>query len=171
MDITVRLYRLHDYDLIYLYKNLRWSVKDAMLEALKAYVRKEPVKIRCPLKVADEDEIGKIKNVQFHLKLDEEKDSDLITFLGGLKKSYRNSFLKNLLRYHLYSSPVLYYEANPNADDEMEREALRSFGEAVIDVRTMKKKQPKVLLTEHQKEAAEKIGLFQNENMEVKTID
>lgn len=170
MDITVRLYRLHDYDLIYLYKNLRWSVKDAMIEALKAYVRKEPVKIRFPIKVADTDEIRNIKNAQFHIKLNELEDRDLIEFLGTLKKNYRNSFLKNLLRYYLYSAPIMYYEETPNADDELEREALRSFGETVIDVRTMKMRKPRVFLTEHQKKAAEEIGLFKENEVEVQTI-
>ena len=71
MDITVRLYKLHDYDLIYLYKNLRFPIKDAIKKALIAYVRNEAVFFEVPVEKVSEDNLNDIKNAQFHIKLDE----------------------------------------------------------------------------------------------------
>ena len=98
MNITVRLYKLHDFDLIYLYKNLRFPIKEAMKRALIAYVRDEPVFFQVPVTHVKNDELSNIKHAQFHIKLSEEEDADIIQYLSTLKRFYRNSFLKNLLR-------------------------------------------------------------------------
>lgn len=120
MEITVRLYKLHDYDLIYLQKVLKFPVKDAMKQAIAAYVRNDPVFFEVPYKVVVPDEEAEylpIKVVQFHIKLDEHSDQDIIRYLSKIKKNYRNSYLKNLLRGYL-SSPVSYvYETLP-ADEK-----------------------------------------------------
>ena len=117
MDITVRLYKLHDYDLIYLYKNLRYPVRDLMKKALISYVRNTPVKFDFPIDVPEEDELVNIKNSQFHIKLNEYTDADIIDFLLKLKPYYRNSFLKNLLRYYIAGPPVYVYLKDPDPDD------------------------------------------------------
>ena len=117
MDITVRLYKLHDYDLIYLYKNLRYPVRDMMKKALFSYVRNTPVKFDFPVSMPDEDELVNIKNSQFHIKLNEYLDADIIDFLLKLKPFYRNSFLKNLLRYYISGPPVYVYLKDPDLDE------------------------------------------------------
>lgn len=117
MNITVRLYRLHDYDLIYLYKNLQYPVKDLMKRALIAYVRNEPEFFDFPVKVPPEDELLNVKNAQFHLVLHEFEDADIIDFLLHIKPYYRNNFLKNLVRYYISGPPAFVYMKDPDVED------------------------------------------------------
>ena len=114
MDITVRLYKLHDFDLIYLYKNLRFPIRDAMKKALISYVRNEPVFFDFPIEIPESDKLIDIKSSQFHIKLDENTDKDIILYLSGLKRFYRNSFLKNLLRGYLTGPAAFVYESEIN---------------------------------------------------------
>lgn len=162
MNITVRLYKLHDYDLIYLYKNLRFSIKDAMKKALLAYVRNEPVFFDFPVKRIDADNLENVKNAQFHIQLDETEDADSIAYLSGLKRYYRNSFLKNLLRGYL-TGPVAYvYQADIDVDGSKEKS--NSIKNQMLGIETLplmkrrKKKKNYVILTEDQKELFDKTG-------------
>ena len=162
MNITVRLYKLHDYDLIYLYKNLRFPIKDAMKKALFAYVRTEPVFFDFPVKRIDTDNLEKIKNAQFHIKLDKTEDADIISYLSRLKKFYRNSFLKNLLRGYLTGPAAYVYEADINVNRSKERND--SVKNQMLGIETLplmkqrKKKKDYVILTEDQKELFDKTG-------------
>lgn len=96
MNITVRLWRSHDYDLIQLYKNTGFPVNDALKTALRNQVRNTPAYFEYPQTVYNEDFIP--KSLQFHLKLDDFEDADIIAYLSDIKDGFRNSFLKNLLR-------------------------------------------------------------------------
>lgn len=162
MNITVRLYKLHDYDLIYLYKNLRFPIKDAMKKALLAYVRNEPVFFDFPVKKIDMDHLENLKNAQFHIKLDKTEDADAINYLSGLKKFYRNSFLKNLLRGYLAGPAAYVYEVDIDADKNRERND--SIKNQILGIETLplmkqrKKRKDYVILTEDQKELFDKTG-------------
>lgn len=169
MDITVRLYKLHDYDLIYLYKNLHYPIKDAMKRALTAYVRDEPVFFDFPITEVSADQLETIKRAQFHIILDDETDSDIIEYLSSLKRFYRNSFLKNLLRGYL-TGPVAYiYENQP--DIETSKKRSDSIKDSMLGIETLKlmkprkKKRDYIILTTAQKELLEKTGIL--EDMEV----
>lgn len=162
MDITVRLYKLHDYDLIYLYKNLRFPIKDAMKKALIAYVRNEPIFFDFPINKVETDQLVDVKNAQFHIKLDDNDESDVIEYLIGLKRFYRNSFLKNLLRGYL-TGPVAYvYE------DQIEKETSEKRAESIknqiLGIETLKLMKPRkkrknyVILSTEQKELFDKTG-------------
>ena len=86
MDITIRLYKLHDYDLVYLYKNINFPIREAMYRSLSSYVRNEPVFFEIPILTNVEDNLGGVKNVQFHINLDDENDKDLIEYLNVKKE-------------------------------------------------------------------------------------
>ena len=137
MDVTVRLYKLHDYDLIYLYKNLHYPVRDAMKKALISYVRKEPVFFDFPIEKIDQDQLVNIKNAQFHIKLDADAEADVIEYLSGLKKYYRNSFLKNILRGYLVGPVAYVYETDTDLEEtEKRNEANKNL---VLGIESMKK--------------------------------
>ena len=162
MDITVRLYKLHDYDLIYLYKNLQFPVRDAMKKALIAYVRNEPVFFDYPVNKVNDDNLVDIKNVQFHLKLNETDEADVIEYLKGLKRFYRNSFLKNLLRGYLVGPAAFVYE--DECDEEQSKERNETIKNNMLGIETLdlmkkrKKRQEYVILTSEQKDLFDKTG-------------
>lgn len=171
MDITVRLYKLHDYDLIYLYKNLQFPVRDAMKEALKSYVRNEPAFFKLPVKKTDSDNLEKIKNAQFHINLNEKEDSDLIIFLKGLKKFYRNSFLKNLLRGYLAGPAAYVYENSPDINVSMNK--MDNIENSMLNIKELKllkkrkKRKKHIILTVEQKKIFDLAGALDDNDLEV----
>lgn len=171
MDITVRLYKLHDYDLIYLYKNLRFPIKDAMKKALLAYVRNEPVFIDFPVEKVNQDNLTDIKSAQFHLKLDAVADADAIEYLGSLKKYYRNSFLKNLLRGYLTGPASYVYESDFNENDTLKREENiknSMLGIESLERMKVRKKKKYVVLTESEKELFDMTGALDGVDVVIK---
>lgn len=171
MNITIRLYKLHDYDLIYLYKNLRFPVRDAMKEALKAYVRNEPVFFNIPVAIPESEELADVKNAQFHMKLNEVEDADLINYLRTLKKYYRNSFLKNLLRGYLSGPAAYVYEEKTDIDESKKRN--KTIENNLLNVKKLnslkkrRKAKKHIILTMEQKRLFDLAGALDDNDLEV----
>lgn len=126
MNVTIRLYKLHDYDLLYLYKNLKFPIGIALKKTLEAYVRKEAIFFNYPINktVIENDILDKVKNSQLHIKLNDITDRDIIIFLSKLKKNYRNSFLKSLLR-GSFLGPISYvYNNEIEKEEDIENENI-----------------------------------------------
>lgn len=165
MDQTVRLYKLHDFDLVYLQKVLNFPIKDAMKMALKAYIRNEPVFLKIPVTQIDtktEQEALTMKSVQFHLMLDEVEDDKEIAYLKNIKKNMRNSFLKNLLRGYL-AGPVGYvYESMNKVDDT--QNTYKQLEDNILGIKSLKplpkrgKRKKHIVLTTKQKELFDLTG-------------
>lgn len=172
MDITVRLYKLHDFDLIYLYKNLRFPIRDAMKKALISYVRNEPVFFDFPIEIPESDKLIDIKSSQFHIKLDENTDKDIILYLSGLKRFYRNSFLKNLLRGYLTGPAAFVYESEINLNKSKDR--AEKIKNNMLGIETLKKLKPRkqrknyVVLTKEQKELFDQTGALNDTDIIIK---
>lgn len=171
VNITVRLYKLHDFDLIYLYKNLRFPIKEAMKRALIAYVRDEPVFFQVPVTHVKNDELSNIKHAQFHIKLSEEEDADVIQYLSTLKRFYRNSFLKNLLRSYL-AGPVAYAYEETLTDETNKR--MINIENHMLNLETLKpmkkrKKKDYMILTKDQEDLLRQAGAL--DSVEVRRSD
>lgn len=171
VNITVRLYKLHDFDLIYLYKNLRFPIKEAMKKALIAYVRDEPVFFQVPIAKIKTDELSNIKHAQFHIKLSEEEDADVIQYLSTLKRFYRNSFLKNLLRSYL-AGPVAYVYEETLTDETNKR--MINIENHMLNLETLKpmkkrKKKDYMILTKDQEDLLRQAGAL--DSVEVRRSD
>lgn len=106
MNITIRLYRTHDPDLISLYKNPAFSFEDVLIHILNGYVEKKPIYFYVPT-VFPMDMSVIPHSIMIHLHLDEEQHTKIINFINTLKKGYRNSFFKNILRSSLIT--INYY--------------------------------------------------------------
>lgn len=175
MDILVRLYKIHDYDLIYLYKNLRFPIRDAVVSSLKSYVRKEPEFISFPINNIedDKDKLVNIRNTSFHVILDDESDKDIIDFLDGLKKSFRNSFIKNTLRGYLTGPATYVYQETIDVEDTKKQdEIIKSniMGIKSLPLLKERKDRTKYLhLTKKQKDLLEK-GNILNGDEKIKII-
>ena len=109
---TMRLYKIHDIDLISLYKNPNFKFNKNMKLALKAFINKEQIKIEVPeYKPINVNEILKPRligkrtsyfpYILIHLSLNEDTDKDIIELLDHIKPGRMNGFLKNILRSNL----------------------------------------------------------------------
>lgn len=97
MKITMRLYRIHDLDLLYLYKLPDFSIQKAIKNALKAYISGQDLTIDYPTT----DDLLLPKTAMIHIYLSEKKDAEIIAWLKNISKGYRNSLLKNIVRSYL----------------------------------------------------------------------
>lgn len=113
MRLTMRLYRLHDLDLMYIYKMPNISIQSIVKVMLKNYIkdRNSDRHIATRLTIPDvKHNITLPKTAQFHISLNEGEDDDVISWIEQIPKGFRNSMLKNMLRTYLSFPIVIPYE-------------------------------------------------------------
>lgn len=99
---TVRLYRLHDLELITFAIAHQFNIIGAMYASLHAFAKGETFVFQIPPRKTDS--LPALKRVYIKvLTLDAEKDKDAVEILSRIVPGCRNSFLKNLLRMYLCS--------------------------------------------------------------------
>lgn len=97
---TVRLYRVHDLDLITFVETHEFNIAKAIYSSLSAFSKGDHFVIEVPPRRVES--MPDLKRVyQKPIYLDEEKDKKAIDILNKIEKGYRNNFLKNLLRQYL----------------------------------------------------------------------
>lgn len=97
---TIRLYRIHDLDLITFIETHEFNIVKAIYSSLGAFSKGEHFVIEVPPK--RKSAMPNLKRVyQKPLYLDTDKDRNAIEILNKIEKGYRNNFLKNLLRLYL----------------------------------------------------------------------
>lgn len=109
MQITVRLYRQHDMDLVGLYRTKDFKFQRHLKNALKAYAEGKDYRIDHP---GDEDiRKGYVpKIVQLHIYLNPSLDNNAISVLQTIREGYRGAFLKALFRKYLNNEPLAAYK-------------------------------------------------------------
>jgi hypothetical protein len=110
---TMRLYRMHDLDLMYLYKMPNISIQSIVKVMLKNYIkdRNEGCQIATRLSIPDvKHNVPLPKTAQFHITLINGEDDDVISWIEQIPKGLRNSMLKNMLRSYLSFPVVIPYE-------------------------------------------------------------
>lgn len=124
---TVRLYRVHDLDLITFVEQHEFNLAKAVYSALSAFTKGDHFVIEIPPK--RKKEIPEFKRVyQKPIYLDEEKDKKAIELLDKIQKGYRNNFFKNLLRLYLCTPVSVAFLNNPD-DEDMFVETFEIFKE------------------------------------------
>ena len=115
MVITMRLYRMHDLDLLYLYKMPDISIQKIIRNVLKAYVvernsihgiqnRVVIPRTEFPFKTP--------KSALIHIRLDDENDKAVVEWIEQIPKGVRNAMLKNILRGYLSFPMTIPYETD-----------------------------------------------------------
>lgn len=129
MQITVRLYRQHDMDLVGLYRTKDFKFQRHMKNALKAYAEGKDYRINHP---GDEDiRKGYVpKIVQMHIYLTVEQDADAISALKTIREGYRGAFLKALFRKYLNNEPLEAYKDRKDLIFNAEEDYLEAPEEA-----------------------------------------
>lgn len=100
---SIRLYRMHDLDLISFIETHEFDFRRAMYCALKAFSKNQHFVIDIPPLRSEGNELD-LKKKRFNqiiIFLDEDIDADAIEVLSKVKEGGRNNFLKNLLRLYL----------------------------------------------------------------------
>ena len=129
MQITVRLYRQHDMDLVGLYRTKDFKFQRHMKNALKAYAEGKDYRINHP---GDEDiRKGYVpKIVQMHIYLTQEQDASAISVLQTIRDGYRGAFLKALFRKYLNNEPLSAYRDRKDLIFNAEEDYLETPEEA-----------------------------------------
>lgn len=98
MKLTVRLYKRHDLDLLFLYKqNSDFDFRAKMKSALKSYVKHKPEHNEIPVGTCQAvSELPSV--VQLHIMLDMPDDEDIMAWVKGITKGRRNNMIKNVFR-------------------------------------------------------------------------
>ena len=115
MKITMRLYRLHDLDLMYLYKMPGVSIQKIIRLVLKSYVRdRNNVNgITERVKIPKEQHSKHLpQSALIHIYLDEENDKEVIEWIEQIPKGVRNGMLKNILRGYVDFPITVPYETD-----------------------------------------------------------
>ena len=112
---TIRLYRIHDLDLITFVEQHEFNIAKAIYSSLSAFSKGDHFIIEIPPK--RKAQLPDLKRVyRKPIYLDEEKDKAAIELLDKIQKGYRNNFLKNLLRLYL-CTPVSVSFLNDENDE------------------------------------------------------
>lgn len=97
---TVRLYRLHDMDLITFIFTRKFDVMRAIYSSITAFAKGEVFVVEIPPSTGAE--LPQLRRVYTKaLILDEEKDKKTIDMINRIQPGRRNNFFKNLLRIYL----------------------------------------------------------------------
>lgn len=98
MNVTLRLYKRHDLDLIPIIRNKEFKLTVQMKNAIRAYMTGSPFEIPAPESVSIREE----RSVYLlHFSIHREKEADIFAFVTNIKYGKRNGALKNLLRFYL----------------------------------------------------------------------
>ena len=98
MKLTVRIYKRHDLDLLFLHQQQSdVDFKESLKKALKAYVNGKRITNSIPQ--------GKCKSVssmpsvvQMHIMLDPKDDRDILAWTQKITRGRRNNIIKNIYR-------------------------------------------------------------------------
>lgn len=114
---TIRLYRIHDYDLLSLMLLHNFDVRKAMYISLKNFCaghntvfETPPEQYPLPPKMCSE--------VRIYIRIDLDEDPEIIDLLSKVREGSRNAFIKGLLRLYLCNpAPNEFMETESDADD------------------------------------------------------
>ena len=106
MELTVRLYKKHDLDLLELKARENFSIGKQIKNTLRAYIKGENYIIPVP-EQAKPDVF--LKDERLHIYLNGKEDRDIINFILKIKPGFRNSAIKLILRNYLGFTNLIPY--------------------------------------------------------------
>ena len=98
LKLTVRIYKRHDLDLMYLYKqNSELDFRECLKTTLKGYINNQPVKNSIP-KGECNSVSSMPSSIQMHIMLDDKEDTEVLKWIKGITRGRRNNIIKNIFR-------------------------------------------------------------------------
>lgn len=145
MNITMRIYRLHDLDLMYLYKMPGVSIQKIIKVVLKSYV-KDRNSINGIRERVDIPRIIHDKNIPqsalIHIYLNEGEDDEVIEWINQVPKGLRNSLLKNILRGYVNFPITIPYETEVTTETTEHKGSHNHMGRLNDSLKNTKAKKP-----------------------------
>ena len=121
----VRLYQTHDSDLILYALTHDVDMVVALYVALNAYVRGQKFTLDSP--TLDRPLPNSLRrSYSLQLRLDEQKDKNLIQVLDSIQAGYRNIFFRTILRLYL-NTPINMHQLNNSEDMNIFAQCKDSF--------------------------------------------
>lgn len=121
MNVTIRLYKRQDLDLMALYICKEFNLTKAIKNSLNFYVNKENKVIETP---AINIPSHLPKTIQFHIVFSEKENKDVFNLLKNVQFGYRNNFLKNLVRFYLVGPKMDVYLNNLKMDYQIDSQKI-----------------------------------------------
>ena len=139
--VTIRLYRMHDLDLITFVELHELNLQKAVYCALTSFTKGELFLIKIPPRRESGKELKLNRVYAFTMLLDTEKDKDAILLLSKITDGKRNNFLKNLLRLYL-CNPMseMFLESETDVGYFYDKFAIFRTGRRVADLSEDKKR-------------------------------
>ena len=144
IKITMRLYRLHDLDLMYLYKMPNVSIQAIIKVMLKNYVkdRSNGNQIATRFRTSDiRHNIPLPSTAQFHIILQDDEDGDVISWIEQIPKGIRNGMIKNMLRNYFDFPLIVPYEetvSDEKITSEDDSISIEKYNEVITQKATTK---------------------------------
>ena len=143
---TIRLYRLHDLDLITFIMTHEFDIMHAIYSSVSAFAKGEAFLISIP--PINNSEMPQLRRVYTKtLILDTEKDALTISMLNRISPGKRNNFIKNLLRLYLMYPFSESFFKSPE-DLQYFEEKLKVFRTGQREVRAGRLKKSRYIKTE-----------------------
>ena len=143
---TIRLYRLHDLDLITFIMTHEFDIMHAIYSSVSAFAKGEAFLISIP--AINNSEMPQLRRVYTKtLILDTEKDALTISMLNRISPGKRNNFIKNLLRLYLMYPFSESFFKSPE-DLQYFEEKLKVFRTGQREVRAGRLKKSRYIKTE-----------------------
>ena len=161
IKITMRLYRLHDLDLMYLYKMPNVSIQAIIKVMLKNYVkdRNNGNRIATRFRTSDiRHNIPLPSTAQFHIILQDDEDGDVISWIEQIPKGIRNGMIKNMLRNYFDFPLIVPYEetvSDEKITSEDDSISIEKYNEVITQ------KQPRNRIKEEKNQKTETMFLIQ----------
>ena len=102
-NVTIRLYRRHDIDLIALKCANGFSMNQMIRNSLLAYLNGEPSSIVYPAIEIPMSNLPQMTQLHLSLDLENEDDARIYEYISEIQPGYRNSIIKQLIRYYCVS--------------------------------------------------------------------
>lgn len=98
MKLTIRVYKRHDLDLLYLCKQeADYDFRAELKSALKAYIANKPKVNKIPMGYCKP--VSSLPSVvQMHIMLDPKEDKEVVSWIKTITKGRRNNLIKNIFR-------------------------------------------------------------------------
>lgn len=133
--VTIRLYRMHDLDLITFVELHKLNIQKAVYCALTSFAKGELFLIKIPPRRAGGEELNLSRVYSFTVLFDAERDKNAILLLSKIADGRRNNFLKNLLRLYL-CNPMseMFLKDESDADFFYDKFAIFRSGRRMADL-------------------------------------
>ena len=110
MHIILRLYRMHDYDIMLLKYNRHINFSRTVRSMLRSFADNKIYNIDYSEVVYDIDPKNIPYKSQLVINFDEEKDKKVIEMLLNIKDGYRNSFIRDVIRLYMSTFFISQYQ-------------------------------------------------------------